>query len=366
MNPSIHDQPLPYVDLLPERPALAVELVVIHCTELPDLAMAREYGEKVLHASGAGNSGHYYIDRDGAIYRYVPATRVANHVRGHNPNSIGIELVNRGRYPRWWDSRHQQMEEPYADAQIAALNALLEQLRVEFPNLRHIAGHEELDTALIPASDDPALEVHRKLDPGPLFPWDAIVPASGLRRLVLSRMSDQPHVRTALPADAERLAVLAAQTFRDTFAGDNSPEDMQTYVRDAFSADLVQAELADRANTFLLAFTVDAELPTGYAKLRRGTADPCVTGPDPIELQRVYVDRSALGLGVGAALMQASLEAARSAGQRTLWLGVWEHNARAIAFYEKWGFETVGDHVFRLGSDDQRDLIMQRPVPEPD
>ncbi|MFC5435553.1 N-acetylmuramoyl-L-alanine amidase [Rhodanobacter umsongensis] len=183
MSLSIRDQPLPYVDVLPERSAGAVELVVIHCTELPDLATAREYGEKVLHPSGAGNSGHYYIDRDGAIYRYVPGTRVANHVRGHNPGSIGIELVNLGRYPQWWDSRHQQMTEPYGEAQIAALNALLAQLRAEFPNLRQIAGHEDLDTALMPSSDDPALQVRRKLDPGPRFPWTDIVPACGLQRL---------------------------------------------------------------------------------------------------------------------------------------------------------------------------------------
>ena len=161
LSPSIHEQPLPYVDVLPERPANAVELVVIHCTELPDLATAREYGEKVLHTSGAGNSGHYYVDRDGAVYRYVPGARVANHVRGHNPNSIGIELVNLGRYPHWWDSRHQQMTEPYSEAQIAALKALLAQLRVAFPNLRQIAGHEDLDTALMPASDDPSLQIGR-------------------------------------------------------------------------------------------------------------------------------------------------------------------------------------------------------------
>jgi N-acetylmuramoyl-L-alanine amidase len=183
MSPRIHDQPLPYVDILPERPVDAVELVVIHCTELPDLAMAREYGEKVLHPSGAGNSGHYYVDRDGAVYRYVPGTRVANHVRGHNTNSIGIELVNRGRYPHWWDSRQQQMTEPYSEVQIAALNALLAQLRVEFPKLRDIAGHEDLDTALMPASDDASLEIRRKLDPGPLFPWAEVMQDSGLLRI---------------------------------------------------------------------------------------------------------------------------------------------------------------------------------------
>jgi N-acetylmuramoyl-L-alanine amidase len=179
---TIIDQPLPYVSLLPERSADAVEMVVIHCTELPDLAMAREYGERVLYDSGAGASGHYYIDRDGSIYRYVPGTRVANHVRGHNPHSIGIELVNLGRYPEWWDSRRQTMTEPYPPAQLAALRALLAELRLDFPRLQLIAGHEQLDTARLPATDDPALDVPRKLDPGPLFPWADVLEGSGLTR----------------------------------------------------------------------------------------------------------------------------------------------------------------------------------------
>jgi N-acetylmuramoyl-L-alanine amidase len=182
MPTTIHDQPLPYVAELPERPASAVERVVIHCTELPDMATARQYGERALHDNGTGNSGHYYIDRDGTIHRYVPGTRVANHVRGHNPNSIGIELVNLGRYPHWWNSHHQQMTEPYPAAQISALQALLVQLQRDFPNLRQIAGHEDLDRAMMPASDDPTIEVHRKLDPGPMFPWAEVLDGSGLTR----------------------------------------------------------------------------------------------------------------------------------------------------------------------------------------
>jgi N-acetylmuramoyl-L-alanine amidase len=183
MPPRIHDHLLPYVDRLAARSADAVTLVVIHCTELPDLATAREYGERVQHESGTGNSGHYYIDRDGRIERYVPGTRVAHHVRGCNPHSIGIELVNLGRYPHWWDSRHQTMTEPYPDAQIAALVELLAQLQREFPALREIAGHEDLDTARMPASNDPSAEVARKLDPGPLFPWEAVLARCGLRRI---------------------------------------------------------------------------------------------------------------------------------------------------------------------------------------
>jgi diamine N-acetyltransferase len=171
-------------------------------------------------------------------------------------------------------------------------------------------------------------------------------------------------LRIATSADAQSLAALAERTFRDTFAAANSPDDMETYVRDAFSLDRVRAELADTANTFLLAIRAGDERGVGYAKLRTGTTDPSVTGPDPVELQRIYVDRSALGLGLGAALMRSSLDTARSAGYRTLWLGVWEHNARAIDFYTRWQFATVGEHEFRLGADTQRDLIMARPVPE--
>ena len=107
-----NDWPLPYESRLAERPLSQVDLVVIHCTELPDLATAREYGERVLYDSGTGNSGHYYIDRDGSVHVFVRPGRVAHHVRGYNERSVGIELVNAGRYPHWLDSRHQAMDEP--------------------------------------------------------------------------------------------------------------------------------------------------------------------------------------------------------------------------------------------------------------
>jgi N-acetylmuramoyl-L-alanine amidase len=179
----IHDQPLPYVERLLERRVEDIDLVVIHCTELPDLAQAREYGERVLYSdSGTGASGHYYIERDGRILRYVPPERVANHTRGHNARSIGIELVNRGRYPDWLRSDNQVMTEPYPEAQIAALLALLRTLRTELPNLRLIGGHEDLDLALVPASDRPEVMVPRKRDPGGMFPWDRVLGAVALER----------------------------------------------------------------------------------------------------------------------------------------------------------------------------------------
>lgn len=176
--------PLPYEALLPDRDPTDVDLAVIHCTELPDLAMAREYGERVLYADrGTGASGHYYVDRDGSVLCYVDPSRTANHTRGYNPRSIGIELVNLGRYPDWFRSDNQVMTEPYPAVQIAALRALLAHLLARFPALRHVAGHEDLDLATVPASDAPEREVPRKRDPGPMFPWDEALAGLALERL---------------------------------------------------------------------------------------------------------------------------------------------------------------------------------------
>jgi len=175
-------------------------------------------------------------------------------------------------------------------------------------------------------------------------------------------MIDQTRIRPADAGDIKPLAELAARTFKDAFAKDNDPEDVQSYIDQSFSPERLRAELANADNLFLLAFLAEADFPVGYAKLRSGTLDPSVRGPDPVELERLYVDQGAIGSGIGAALMRAVLDAARRGGHKTLWLGVWERNARAIAFYQRWGFEVVGDHAFRLGSDEQTDLIMHRAV----
>jgi N-acetylmuramoyl-L-alanine amidase len=182
-KPTVHVRPLPYEERLEQRADAQVDLVVIHCTELPDLDTAREYGERVVHESGAGNSGHYYVDRDGSVHLWVHPGRIANHCRGYNPRSIGIELVNLGRYPDWFDSRRQEMTEPYPEAQLQALLALLASLRRSLTSLRYIAGHEDLDTAMVQASDEGALQVWRKRDPGPMFPWPRVLAECGLERL---------------------------------------------------------------------------------------------------------------------------------------------------------------------------------------
>lgn len=181
----IENSPLPYESRLDERALSAIDLVVIHCTELPDLVTAREFGERIRHEhSQTGNSGHYYIERDGRVHQYVAASRVANHTFGYNARSIGIELVNLGRYPHWNDSQHQTFSEPYRQPLIDALRTLLRVLVDQLPSLTWIAGHEELDLRLEPARNDPTILLPRRRDPGPLFPWDEVMQGMPLRRLV--------------------------------------------------------------------------------------------------------------------------------------------------------------------------------------
>jgi N-acetylmuramoyl-L-alanine amidase len=180
----IREHPLPYASRLESRPAEQVDLVVIHCTEVPTLAESRQFGERVHYESGTGNSGHYYVDRDGSVHCYVEPTRIAHHTSGYNDRSVGIELVNTGRYPHWLAAAHQSMDEPYTDAQITALIALVQRLQLDLPSLRHIAGHEDLDTTDVEASDDPTKMVRRKRDPGPLFPWQSVLEQVRLQRLI--------------------------------------------------------------------------------------------------------------------------------------------------------------------------------------
>lgn len=174
-------EPLGYQYRLDQRNLGDIDLIVIHATELPDLATARQYGERIHYpVSQTGNSGHFYIDRDGRIEQWVALDRIAHHVAGYNAHSIGIELINLGRYPDWLDSRQQTWQEDVSPDQIDALIGLIHRLQRSFPTLQHIAGHDQLDVRFIPASDDPAKQVRRKLDPGPNFPWNQVIEATGL------------------------------------------------------------------------------------------------------------------------------------------------------------------------------------------
>ena len=179
----IHRRPLVYTHSLESRSTDCIKLVVIHCTELPDLATARVWGEKQVYPeSQTGNSGHFYIDRDGRIEEWVPVNHIAHHVRDFNAKSIGIELVNSGRYQDWFQSDNQYMSEDYPEAQIEALASLVNQLVTQLPGLEMIAGHEDLDSVVQPSEDNQDIMIRRKIDPGPLFPWSEF-----LDRVLLSR-----------------------------------------------------------------------------------------------------------------------------------------------------------------------------------
>jgi diamine N-acetyltransferase len=172
-------------------------------------------------------------------------------------------------------------------------------------------------------------------------------------------------IRAASAASVAASPALAARLFAETFAADNRPEDMAAYLTSAFGEGQQAAELADPANRVWLAVAPDGSA-AGYALLRLGSAPADAaagaSGHRPAELARLDVDQRWHGAGIARALMDACVDAARAAGADALWLGVWERNARAIAFYEKCGFARVGTQTFRLGSDTQTDHVMAKAL----
>jgi ribosomal protein S18 acetylase RimI-like enzyme len=167
-------------------------------------------------------------------------------------------------------------------------------------------------------------------------------------------------IRTATPADAPAVADLARRTFYDAFAATNAAADMALHLETAYSVEKQTLELTDRDITTLLVEEDGAAI--AYAQVRKGHVPECVTGPNPIELWRFYIDRAWHGRGVAQALMDRVRDVVRERGATTLWLGVWERNDRARAFYAKCGFAGVGEHIFLFGSDPQTDLVMVMTV----
>ncbi len=168
-------------------------------------------------------------------------------------------------------------------------------------------------------------------------------------------------IRYGTPDDAPTLSAFAARTFQEAFAAENDPDDMAAYMATAFTPDQQRIELADPANICLIASKGDDIL--GYTLIRTATEIPaCVSGRPAIELSRFYVDRPWHGTAVAAALMDETLREGVSLGAHTIWLGVWEHNVRAVRFYTKHGFRDAGSHFFVLGSDVQTDRVMVREL----
>jgi diamine N-acetyltransferase len=170
-------------------------------------------------------------------------------------------------------------------------------------------------------------------------------------------------IRKADRSDAKQLSPLAEKTFRDTFSTVNSAEDMDLHCRRNFS-EVIQAD--EIANPKMMTLLIeDGDRLAGFAQLRWDEAPRCVAARSPGEIQRLYVASDWHGKGIAHDLMNACIEEVRARGSDVIWLGVWERNPRAISFYRKFGFVEVGDHVFALGRDPQRDIVMARAVNGP-
>ena len=166
-------------------------------------------------------------------------------------------------------------------------------------------------------------------------------------------------IRTAGMDDVPLLQALGVETFTETFADYNSAENMKRYLDKSFSKEQMEKEILDPAGEFLL--LMDRSITAGYARIKEGTL-PGQPTLRAMEIERIYARREYVGKKAGSTLMEACLDRARRKGYHTVWLGVWERNARAIHFYERWGFERFGEHVFWLGDDAQTDWLMKRNI----
>lgn len=164
-------------------------------------------------------------------------------------------------------------------------------------------------------------------------------------------------VRYGTTDDVKMLSELGAKTFYDTYAPDNTPENINAYMKRSFSTEDQFNELSNPNIIFLIAELGNRHV--GYAKLKLDSKNESITGTNTMEIERIYSLQEYIGKGIGKALMQAAIDEAKQKDCNSIWLGVWEKNPRAINFYKKWGFKEVGTHTFMLGDDPQRDFIME-------
>ena len=160
--------------------------------------------------------------------------------------------------------------------------------------------------------------------------------------------------------DVSTLRGIARDTFTETFSEANKAEDMDHYLAKNFSEDQLTRELSN-PNSFFYAAEVNGHI-VGYLKLNTAHAQTEPQAADALEIERIYVLGSYHGNGVGQALYHHAMSVAEDRKASYVWLGVWEHNHRALRFYEKNGFTAFGTHIFQLGNDQQTDILMQKSV----
>jgi GNAT superfamily N-acetyltransferase len=165
------------------------------------------------------------------------------------------------------------------------------------------------------------------------------------------------HIEKVSLLEVQTLKAFAEQTFLDTYASQNTEEDMVKYLADHFNLKLLTEEINSSDAEYYLA-KIDKEV-VGYFKLNYRKAQTEVVDENALEIERIYASTQYHGKGVGKVLFENILQIAKSKAVSFIWLGVWEKNPRAIRFYEKCGFVEFDKHVFVLGTDEQTDLMMK-------
>lgn len=167
-------------------------------------------------------------------------------------------------------------------------------------------------------------------------------------------------IRRISIVDALALQTISRATFLEAFAADNDEQNMSQYLQENLSIEKLTAELTAPCSEFYFAGV--SGTPVGYLKVNYAT---CQTEPQEennLEIERIYVFKEHYGKGVAQALFQKAIDIATHRNAENIWLGVWEHNHRALAFYKKNGFTEFGRHVFMLGTDAQTDVLMRRHI----
>jgi ribosomal protein S18 acetylase RimI-like enzyme len=160
--------------------------------------------------------------------------------------------------------------------------------------------------------------------------------------------------------DLERLQQISRLTFTETFSEYNSEENMRSYLNNNLSVEKLGEELKNPDSSFYFAEMRGTVI--GYLKLNMGVAQNEWKEDTGMEIERIYVLKEYHGHKIGQLLFEKAISIARSMEMQYVWLGVWEKNERAIAFYTKNGFKVVGQHLFKLGDDVQMDYMMKRTL----
>lgn len=171
---------------------------------------------------------------------------------------------------------------------------------------------------------------------------------------------DDIEIKKTKLADIAILQTIGRQTFFETFADHNTADDMQKYLDYNFSADKLKSELSDTNSGFYFAILDNTVI--GYLKTNFGQSQTELKDKSSLEIERIYVLKDFHGKNVGQVLFEKAIDIAKQTQADYVWLGVWEKNPRAINFYKKNGFVEFDKHIFKLGDDEQTDILMRLKI----